>query len=633
MTTRPSGGGRLSGRRPLAGALALVLAVTGIGTLTAGTAATAAPARPSTSVPNLGTNVTIFDPATPVEQIQATLDAAYTQQVDNEMGTQRYAFLFKPGTYGTADKPLQVKVGYYTEISGLGASPNDVVINGKVEVYNRCLEAGGTANCLALVNFWRTLSNLSINVNGKGQDGCRAGANFWAVSQAVSLRRLNVNGGFTLMDYCTAGPQYASGGFIADSKFGAVTNGSQQQWLTRNSELGSWSNGVWNQVFSGVQGAPAETGFPTPPYTTLDKTPLSREKPYLYTGADGKYAVRVPAAQRNSSGTSWAAGLTPGRSIPLRDFFVAKPSDPVWLINANLALGKNLLLTPGVYDIAQSIKVRYPNQVVLGIGHATLTAVNGSTPLTVADVPGVVVAGVTIDAGTKKSDTLLQVGRKHGHGWSSAGNPTTLSDVYFRVGGPHIGRTKTALEVNSDNVLIDHTWVWRADHGVEGFTEGFNGDTERWRTNTGINGAVINGDNVVATGLFVEHFQQYNTIWNGENGTTVLYQNELPYDPPTQADWTQKDGTLGWAGYKVGDKVRNHKLYGAGVYVFNQNNKEIRTENGFEVPERPGVKLHHIMTVNLSAGVINHVVNGVGEAADMTKVGVPVYVTDYPAAP
>src|SRR4030095_10426674 len=139
----------------------------------------------------------------PVSRIQATLDAAHAASVDDEMGTGRRAFLFKPGTYGSTEQPLQIKVGYYTEIAGLGASPTDVVINGKVEVYNRCLADGGTSNCLALVNFWRTLANLSLNVNGAGQDGCRAGANFWAVSQAVSLRRLNVSGNFTLMDYCT----------------------------------------------------------------------------------------------------------------------------------------------------------------------------------------------------------------------------------------------------------------------------------------------------------------------------------------------------------------------------------------------------------------------------------------------
>jgi hypothetical protein len=634
MTTRPSGrgggAGRRSGLRNLRRILAFGLALTTAGALT-GTAATAAPSRPGTIAPGLGANVTVFDPSMPVSQIQATLDATHARQVDNEMGTQRYAFLFKPGTYGTAETPLQIKVGYYTEISGLGASPSDVVINGKVEVYNRCLADGGTSNCLALVNFWRTLSNLSINVNAAGQDGCRATANFWAVSQAVSLRRVNVSGGnLSLMDYCTAGPQYASGGFIADSTLPTVVNGSQQQWLTRNSKVESWSNGVWNQVFAGVIGAPDDAAFPNPPYTTLDATPVSREKPYLFIDGSGRYTVRVPAAQRNSSGTSWSAGLTPGRTIPLADFFVAKPSDSVHAINAQLARGKNLLLTPGVYDIARSIDIKRPNTVVLGIGHATLTAVDGATPLTIADVPGVVVAGVTVDAGLEESRVLLQVGRRHGHRFSSAANPTTLSDVYFRVGGPHIGKTDVALEVNSDNVLIDHTWVWRADHGVEGFTEGVNGDTQRWRTNVGRNGAVINGDNVTATGLFVEHFQEYNTVWNGDNGTTVLYQNELPYDPPTQADW-MNGGTEGWAGYKVGDRVSRHELFGAGVYVFNQNNPTIHTENGFEVPDRPGVKLHHIMTVNLSAGIIDHVVNGVGEPADTTKIGVPVYVTEYPA--
>jgi hypothetical protein len=319
--------------------------------------------------------------------------------------------------------------------------------------------------------------------------------------------------------------------------------------------------------------------------------------------------------------------VTPGRTVTIRDFFVATPSDSVQVINSQRARGKNLLLTPGVYDVARGIEVRRPGTVVLGLGHATLTAVDGATPLEVADVPGVVIAGVTIDAGLRESPVLLRVGDRHGHGHhrGRADDPTTLSDVYFRVGGPHVGKADTALEVDSDNVLIDHTWVWRADHGVEGFT-----DTERWNTNIGRKGVVVNGDHVTATGLFVEHFQQYNTLWNGDDGTTILYQNELPYDPPTQADWMNGDEE-GYPGYKVGDQVRRHALYGAGVYVFNQNNPSIHTENGFEVPDTRGVRLHHIMTVNLSAGTIDHVVNGVGDPADTTKVGVPVYVADYPA--
>jgi hypothetical protein len=609
-------------------ALGLTLAVTLPGALAINTA----PAASAHSIdrPDLGPNVTVFDPAMPVSQIQATLDAANAVQVNNEMGTSRWAFLFLPGTYGTAEQPLRIKVGYYTEIAGLGASPTDVVINGKVEVYNRCLENDGTSNCLALVNFWRTLSNLSLTINTAGDDGCRASANFWAVSQAVSMRRLNISGAnLSLMDYCTAGPQYASGGFIADSRLPFVVNGSQQQWLTRNSEVAGWSNGVWNQVFAGVTGAPDDSAFPSPPYTTLPTTPVSREKPYLHVDARGRYQVRVPSAVRNTGGVTWAGGLPAGRSLPLSDFHVAKPSDSVRTINARLAAGKHLLLLPGVYDVARSIEVRRPGTVVLGLGHATLTAAGGAVPLEIADVPGVIVAGVTIDASLRESPVLLRVGRNHGHGhghgWSSPANPTTLSDVYFRVGGPHVGKANVALEVNSDNVLIDHAWVWRGDHGVEGFS-----DTERWNTNTGRYGVVVNGDNVTATGLFVEHFQRYNTVWNGERGTTILYQNELPYDPPTQADWMNGD-VEGYAGYKVGDRVRNHALYGAGVYVFNQNNPSIHTENGFEVPQRPGVRLHHVMTVNLSAGTIDHVVNGVGEAADTSRIGVPVYVNDYPA--
>jgi hypothetical protein len=611
-----------------------VLALSMLLTLALAASAAAAPTKKAPPAPNFGPNVYVFDPSMPTSQIQATADAIYTQQVSNEMGTSRYALLFKPGTYGTAAQPLQLKVGYYTEVAGLGASPDDVVINGKVEVYNRCFDNNGTSNCHALDNFWRTLSNLSIHVNSRGQDGCRQTANFWAVSQAAPMRRVDISGGtLSLMDYCGPGPYYASGGFIADSNVASVgngspsvVNGSQQQWLTRDSSVGGWSNAVWNQVFSGVVGAPPDATFPDPPYTTVPTTPVSREKPFLFVDQSGNYNVRVPSARTDSIGPSWAG---PGRTIPLRDFLVATPSTPWHEINSALARGMNLLLTPGIYDVARSIKVKRAHTVVLGLGHATLTAEGGAVPLQVADVPGVVIAGVTIDAGPVESPVLLQVGKRHGHiSWkkSDALDPTTLSDVYFRVGGPHVGKADIALEVNSDHVLIDNAWVWRADHGIEGLAN----DTERWNTIIGRNGLVVNGDDVTATGLFVEHFQQYNTVWNGERGRTIMYQSELAYDPPTQADWMH-DGIPGWAGYKVGDQVKTHELDGGGVYVFNRNNPSIHTRSGFEVPDTPDVHLHHVMTVNLSGpGTIDHVVNNVGAAADDKRQGQPVYVTDYP---
>ena len=312
------------------------------------------------------------------------------------MGTQRYALLFKPGTYGTAATPLIFQVGYYTEVAGLGASPTDVTINGHVDVYNRCLTPD---NCIALVNFWRSMSNLTINV--MGLSGCRASGNFWAVSQAAPMRRVNITGGnLTLMDYCTAGPQYASGGFIADSQTGFIINGSQQQFLVRDSSIGGWSNGVWNQVFSGVVGAPPQSFGPTPydppPYTTLATSPLTRERPFLYVDSSGSYNVFVPALRQNSSGTTWANGPAAGSSIPIDQFFIAKPTDSVKTINDALASGKNLIFTPGIYHLDRTIEVKRPDTVVLGLGFPTLIPENGIVAMTVADVKGVKLAGLII---------------------------------------------------------------------------------------------------------------------------------------------------------------------------------------------------------------------------------------------
>jgi hypothetical protein len=590
---------------------ALATAVALVALVSPGSASAAPPTPPA---PDLGPSVRVYDPSMSVAAIRASVDAIYEEQVDNEMGASRYTLLFKPGTYGTRDNPLIVQVGYYTEVAGLGALPTDVVINGHVDVYNRCLAPD---NCIALNNFWRSLSNLTINVMGLSD--CRASGNFWAASQAAPMRRVNIVGGnLTLMDYCTAGPQFASGGFIADSRTGFVVNGSQQQYLVRNSEIGGWSNAVWNQVFSGVDGAPA-TSFPSPPYTTLDTTPVSRERPFLYVDADGTWQVRVPSATADSSGVTWANGQTPGRSIPLSDFFVARPTDSVTTINSQLARGKHLLLTPGVYDADRSITVRRADTVVLAMGLASLTARGGAVPLVIGDVPGVVVAGLMVDAGPVSSPALVRVGSGRAATRSDAGNPTTLLDVFLRVGGPFAGRATVGLEVNSDHTLLDDIWAWRADHG-----QGVG-----WTVNPAENGVVVNGDDVTATGLFSEHFREYNTVWNGERGRTVFYQNELPYDAPDQAAW-QHDGVLGWAGYKVADTVRTHELWGGGSYIYTNVDPTIHATRGFEVPVTPGVRLHSLLTVQLGAGTLDHVVNDTGAPVDSSAVGVPSNVVSFP---
>jgi hypothetical protein len=574
--------------------------------------------------PDLGPNVIVFDPSMSTSEIQATVDAISAQQVSNQFGPERYALLFKPGTYGSSDHPLNFQVGYYTSVAGLGRSPSDVVINGSVYVRNQC----GSGGCVALNNFWRSLSNLRINVTTPGF-GCYNGE-FWAVSQAAPMRRVDVHGFTTLMDYCT-GPSFASGGFIADSRLDSnpVINGSQQQWLVRNSSIGGWSNGVWNQVFSGVDGAPAQC-FPADascggPYTTLATSRVTREAPYLYVDDAGNENVFVPSAQRNSSGTTWAGGATPGRSIPIDEFFVAKPSDSAATINNALHRGKNLLLTPGIYHLGQSIDVTRPDSVVLGLGFPTLIPSNGNAAMTTARAKGIQISGVLFDAGPVNSPILLRVGSGHARSDNEASDPSTLSDVFFRIGGAQAGKATTSLIVNSDNVILDDIWAWRADHG--------NG--VGWTSNTADTGVVVNGDHVTAYGLFVEHYQNYETIWNGNDGNVVFFQNEMPYDPPSQQAWMEAPGVDGWAAFKVSDAVTSFSGYGMGSYSFFNQGIDIYADHAFEVPTtlKPG-SLHDLLTVFLDPSVgrggILHVVNDTGGSSTIANPDVPVTVVSYP---
>ena len=606
----------------VAGALAL-----------AGSTSAAALAQddPTAGPRNFGPSVHIFDPSMPQSEIQTTVDAIASQQVSNEFGAQRYALLFKPGTYGSTAHPLNFQVGYYTAVAGLGLSPHDVVINGSVYVRNRCL---GPGNCIALDNFWRSLSNLTINVTTPGF-GCYSGE-FWAVSQAAPMRRVHVNGFATLMDYCT-GPSFASGGFIADSAFdgSTVVNGSQQQWLVRNSKLDGWTNGVWNQVFSGVVGAPAQC-FPSQkscggPYTTVATSPVTREAPYLYLDAAGNYQVFVPSVQRNASGTTWASGPTPGTSIPINRFFIARPSDSVQTINNQLARGKSLILSPGIYRLEAPIRVKHDDTVVLGLGFPTLVPQDGNAALRVSNANGVDLSGMIVDAGPERSPVLLQVGSGRSEGDDgdgndhNASNPSALQDVFFRIGGATPGRATTALVVNSDDVILDDIWSWRADHG--------NG--VGWTANTADTGVVVNGDSVTAYGLFVEHYQKYNVIWNGNRGTDIFFQNELPYDVPNQAAWMEAPGVDGFAAFKVAPGVTSFRGYGMGSYSFFNQGVDIFADHAFEVPTTlPLASLNDLLTIFLDpshgSGGIRHVVNDVGGSSTKANPDTPVTVVSYP---
>ncbi|MFE9667195.1 discoidin domain-containing protein [Microbispora bryophytorum] len=546
---------------------------------------------------DLGPNVRVFDPSMSSASIQSTIDTVFNQQESNQFGSQRYALLFKPGTYSG----LNAQIGFYTSIAGLGQSPDNVTINGDITV------DAGWFNGNATQNFWRSAENLAVvPVNGTDR---------WAVAQAAPFRRIHVRGGLNL---APNGYGWASGGYIADSKIdGTVGPYSQQQWFTRDSTIGGWTNAVWNMVFSGVVGAPAQS-FPNPPYTTLATSPVTREKPYLYVDSGGAYRVFVPSLRTNSSGVSWANGATPGTSIPLTQFYVAKPSDSAATLNQALGQGLNLLFTPGVYHLGQTLNVTRADTVVLGLGYATLIPDNGVVAMNVADVDGVKIAGLLLDAGTVNSPVLLRVG-PDGASASHAGNPISIQDVFFRIGGAGPGSATTSLVVNSDNTIIDHIWAWRADHGAG----------VGWNSNPADTGLIVNGDNVTAYGLFVEHYRKYEVIWNGQGGKTIFFQNELPYDPPNQASW-MNGSTRGYAAYKVADSVTSHEAWGMGSYCNFSTDPSIVAERGFEAPNRSGVKFHDLLTVSLGGvGTIAHVINDTGGAAQGTAT-VPVNVVSYP---
>ncbi|GAB3878680.1 chitobiase/beta-hexosaminidase C-terminal domain-containing protein [Kibdelosporangium lantanae] len=551
-------------------------------------------------VPNFGSNVRIFDPGMSSATIQAQLDTDFNNQKDTlsaQFADRRVAHLFKPGTYSVNDN-----VGYYTSVAGLGQNPGDVTINGHITV--DAFNASDAGN--ATQNFWRSAENMAINA---------AGGDRWAVAQAAPFRRIDVRGDLQLYP---ASYGWASGGYIADTRVsGQTASISQQQWYTRDTNYGSWSGGVWNMVFSGTTGAPATT-FPNPPETTLGTTPVSRDVPYLYIDSTGRYRVFLPSLRTNASGPSWASGSTPGTSTPMSQFYVVKAGDTASTINAALASGCNLFFTPGVYHLSQTLNVTRANTTVLGVGYPTLVPDNGVNAMQVADVDGVRLKGLLFDAGTTNSQALLTVGPS-GSSASHASNPTTVQDVFFRIGGAAAGKATNSLIVNSANTIIDHIWAWRADHG--------NGGTVGWTTNTADTGLVVNGNNVLATGLFVEHYQKYEVIWNGQGGRTIFFQNEMPYDVPNQAAWNS--GVNGYAAYKVGTNVTTHEAWGVGSYNYFNVNPSVNAYHAFEVPNTSGVRFHSLLTVSLNyQGTITHVINDTGAVTPSGTV--PSNVVNYP---
>lgn len=543
------------------------------------------PARTNFHLDAFGENVWIFSPNDDPEAVNAELAKIWAQQETNQFGDQRYAVYFLPGTY---DESIEPKVGFYTQIAGLGVLPDDVSLR-SIGCDARWLGDDGNHN--ATCNFWRGVENLSARHYVT-----------WAVSQATFMRRVHLQKTLYLHD----ANGWASGGFLANSQVDlAVNSGSQQQWLSRNCDWTSWMGENWNIVFAGIEPgkAPAAT-WPEHAYTAVLVVEEIREKPFLTFDGERGFGVYVPGTRQNAVGVDW----DPGEFLPMDAFYIAKPGiDSAKTVNEAIAAGKHIFLTPGVYELTEPIVLDREGAILLGSGLATLRSMEGNACLEVPGNTGVTVAGILFDAGPKPADHLLAVGTE---GVSSDGEDreaTLLADVFFRVGGAKGYDTEVdcCVELHQDGIIGDNFWVWRADHG----------SGVGWERNRAKNGIRVTGDGVTVYALMVEHFREYQTIWEGEEGKIVFYQCEIPYDVPSQEVWMSHDGTVnGYASIKIADTVKNHESWGLGIYLYNRD-ATVDLHTAMEAPASPGVLVHNICTVMLTGNPgMSHIINDDGDA-------------------
>lgn len=530
---------------------------------------------------------------------------------NGEWTTKRQAYYFKPnigsqtydpGGSGSASstEANSIELGFYSHIGGLGKLPTDVKLG---SIFTRPhLSGGANATC----TFWRSMENVTVMRNFA-----------WTVSQSTSARRMQIESTSKYISDVGTSNFWGSGGFIADSRYTSPSRPNwrgQQQWYTRNTSFPSGSGsmgGSYNMVWQGCINAPNSDEINSP----VPNTPIIREKPFLFIDDDGEYKVFVPAWQKNRIGTSWSATDMGDGEIQdlLTEWYVAKEGDTDVEINAAIKSGKNVFFTPGHYALNAPIQVNRKNAILLGAGIASVTLEPTKNNIWgciyVDDKDGIIIAGLLMDS-FNSTTYQVRIGEEDANADHSV-NPILLSDITCRVGGVQANNVQlhVSMQINSNNVVGDHFWLWRADHGTQP------GGHARWTRDRCKNGLIVTGNDVTLYALFTEHHQEYEVIWLGERGRVYFFQNEPPYDPPTQAEWKSQGGRVdGYAAFKVANSVKEHYSIGFGSYaVFTGTDGNVNKQNAFEVPNTPGVKMEKMNVTRFAGpGNILNVINGTG---------------------
>lgn len=529
---------------------------------------------------------------------------------NGEWTTKRQAYYFKANVDGqtydsggsgsaSSAEANSIELGFYSHIGGLGKLPTDVKLG---SVFTRPhLSGGANATC----TFWRSMENVAVMRDFA-----------WTVSQSTSARRMQIENTSKYISDVGSNNFWGSGGFIADTRYTSTRPnwGGQQQWYTRNTSFPSGSGamgGSYNMVWQGCVNAPQANDANSP----ISDTPIIREKPFLFIDKDGEYKVFVPAWQKDRVGVSWSSTDMGQGKIQdlLTDWYVAKEGDTDIEINNALKAGKNIFFTPGHYALNAPIQVNRKDAILLGAGIASVTLEptekNTWGCIYVDDRDGIIIAGLLMDS-FNSTTYQIRIGNQEATADHSA-NPILLADITCRVGGVQSKNIQihTSMQINSNNVVGDHFWLWRADHGSQ------SGGNLRWVRDRCKNGLTVTGDDVTLYGLFAEHYQEYEVLWLGERGRTYFLQNEPPYDAPNQASWRSQGGRVdGYAAYKVANTVKEHHSIGMGSYaVLTGTDGKVNKSNGFEVPNSPNVKLEKMCITRFAGpGQIQNVINGIG---------------------